>query len=220
LSRIFGRFLCNSSSAIFRGWSNIRVISRTIPITVLFICLAYIHLPFYYTLLLPQRTCAFTSSTYQAFYALWNLIFWSWIPSICMLIFGLLTVRNVRRGRMRVAPKNCFPRHQKKTDRQLIQMLLIQCFVFGSTTTAFSIGTLYISITNNLMMKTDLQKAKDNYLTNILNSISNIGPCMSFYLFTLSSQLFRRQLMNLFCWRRPVQIVTTTNRGVRTQAQN
>jgi len=158
-------------------------------------------MPFNYTIVLPQRTCTFVSSTYQGFYGLWNLIIWSWIPTICTLIFGFLIVRHIRQGRRRVVPQNRFQRNQRKTDRQLIQMLLIQSFIFGSTSTALSIGNLYISITNNLMVKNDLEKAKDNYLIGVLGYIALTGPCVSFYLFTLSSQLFRHELTNLFCWR-------------------
>jgi len=130
-----------------------------------------------------------------------------------MLIFGLLIVRHLRQARKRIAPQNPLQRSQKKTDRQLIQMLLMQSFVLGSTTTALSIGTLYISITNNLIVKNALEKAEDNYTTNVLNYIAIIGPCMSFYIFTLSSQLFRHELTNLFCWRTQVPNSETTNQG-------
>jgi hypothetical protein len=136
-----------------------------------------------------------------------------------MLVFGLLTVRHVRQGKRRVFPQNHFRRKQK-TDRQLIQMLLVQSFLFGSTTTALSIGELYVSITNYLMIKTDLEVVKDNCLINILNYVVSAGPCVSFYLFTLSSQLFRRELMNLFHWRPTIQVVSNNNTATITRAVN
>ena len=107
-----------------------------------------------------------------------------------MLVFSLLTVRHVRHGRRRIIPQNTgnhFQRNQREVDRQLIQMLLIQSFVFGSTTTVLSIGNLYISIIINLIVKTDLEKAKGNYLVTVLTWIATIGPCTRFYLFVLSS---------------------------------
>ena len=166
--------------------------------TILFICLAYIHLPFYYTIILPQRTCTYWSSTYQAFFALWNMIIWSWIPTICMIVFGLLIIRHLHRAKLRVAPHNQLQQNRRKTDRQLIQMLFLQSFVLGSTTIPLSIGSLYISITNSFRTKSDLEKAKDNYTNNVLNYIAISGPCISFYVFTLSSQTFRRELINCF----------------------
>ncbi len=176
-------------------------------------------MPFYYTIVLPRQICAVVSNSYATFYAIWNLIFWSWIPTICMLVFGLLTVRHIRQGKRRVLPQNHFQRKQKR-DRQLIQMLLVQSFLFGSTTTALSIGQLYVSITNNFMIKTNLEIVKENYLITILNYVVSVGPCISFYLFTLSSQLFRRELMNLFHWRPIIQVVSNTNTAIIPRAVN
>jgi hypothetical protein len=134
-----------------------------------------------------------------------------------MLIFGLLIIRRVRQGRMRVAPQNQYQGNQKRTNRQLIQMLLIQSSVLGSTSMAVSIGNLYVSITNNLMVKNNLEKAMDNFLTNGFGYISLTGPCVSFYLFTLSSQLFRHELTNLPCWKQLVRIFHTINTGTMQQ---
>lgn len=117
---------------------------------------------------------------------------------ISMLIFGLLIIRNIRQGKMRIVPQNQLQRYQKKTDQQLIRMLLFQSFLFGLTTMAFSIGSLYVSITNTLKVKNSLEKIQDTLLTNTVNCISNISACLNFYIYTLSSQLFRRELINLF----------------------
>ncbi len=122
-----------------------------------------------------------------------------------MLIFGLLTIRLIHQGKMRVAVSTNFQLNQKKIDRQLIQMLILQSFVFGSTTTSFSIINLYDSITSSLIVKNNLQKAQDTYLEFVASWVAIAGPCLSFYLFTLSSNLFRRELINLFCRQQPVQ---------------
>lgn len=212
---VFFRFLCSSSSTTVRGWSNIRVASYVIFITCLFMGVAYIHIPFNYIILLPQRTCTFVSSTYQTFLTLWNLLMWSWIPTACMLVFGLLILRNIRKGRIRVAPSNQSQRNQKKTDRQLIRMLLIQCFVLSTTTMSQTIGNLYISITSMLRVKNDLDKAMDNLLYNNVGCVALSGPCLSFYVFTLSSQLFRNELANLFCCLSPVRTENSTNTGIK-----
>ena len=68
-------------------------------------------------------------------------------------------------------------------------MLLIQSFVMGSTTTVLSIASLYVSIINSSMVRSDLEKARDYYLSIPLNYIASIGACISFYLFTLSSHV-------------------------------
>lgn len=162
-------------------------------------------MPFNYAILLPQRVCSFASAIYQSFFSIWNLVFLSWIPTISMFIFGLLTIRNIHRGRMRVAPQNNSQNNHKKIDRQLIQMLIIQSSVFGSITTVYSISQLYIAITSSSMKIDELQKVKYDYLSTVSNWISLAGPCLSFYLFTLSSKLFRRVLIDLFNRLRPPQ---------------
>lgn len=174
---------------------------------------AYIHMPLNYTISSERRSCTLGSSDYQRFFSMWNLVFWSWVPSLCMLIFGLLTIRHVHQSKLRVIPQTNSQRNQKKVDRQLIHMLIIQAFVFGSTTTCFSIINLYNSITSNLMVKNDLQKARDTYLEFLASWLSITGPCISFYLFTLSSKLFRGELIILFCRQQPAQRHITIQRS-------
>jgi hypothetical protein len=121
-----------------------------------------------------------------------------------MIVFGSLTIQNVRQGKRRVLPQTIQDQRQqsrRKTDAQLIKMMLVQSFVFGSTTTSYSIVALYVA-SDAASTDDALRKAIDNYLSNVFGYIALTGPCMSFYLFTLSSQLFRGELINLF-HRRP-----------------
>jgi hypothetical protein len=125
---------------------------------------------------------------------------WSWVPSFGMLIFTLLTLRNVRQGKRRLAPENNqnVPRQSRwSTERQLIQMTLGQSLALGLPTTAYSIGSLYVASQADLQLDA-AQEASQTFLLTILACIALLGPCLSFYLFTLSSQLFRRELLRLF----------------------
>ncbi|CAF1239581.1 unnamed protein product, partial [Adineta steineri] len=42
------RFLCSSASTTLRGFSSLRVTYRTIPLAILIVGLAYIHVPIFY----------------------------------------------------------------------------------------------------------------------------------------------------------------------------
>lgn len=205
------RYFCSSTLIALRRWSNIRVVSYMIPFTVLVIGLVYLHVPFNHTIVLPQRTCDVASITYRSLFTIWTLVFFSWIPCLSMFTFGLLTIRNVRRSRTRVASQNSNQQNQNRTDRQLIHMLTIQFVVFASTTMGHSICQLYVSITSNTTQLNALERAKNNYLIIVSNWISIVGPCLSFYLFTLSSKLFRCEVIGLFKQRRPVQGQTNPN---------
>ncbi|CAF1544785.1 unnamed protein product [Adineta ricciae] len=194
------RFLCSSPSVKFRGWSSIRVASRVISLTVLVITIIYIHMPFYITITQPQNNCNIASASYSAFFSMWNLVFWSWIPSFSMLIFSVLAVRHVHQAKRRLVPANNPNEVQnltKKIDRQLIRMTLVQSLVFGLTTTINSLVNLYYAQTSSA---TDdaIKRAIKSYVVNASTYIALIGPCLAFYLFTLSSQLFRQELLKLF----------------------
>ncbi|CAF4377780.1 unnamed protein product [Rotaria sp. Silwood2] len=164
-------------------------------------------MPFYNVLTRPQNKCGIQPPSYQAFFSIWNLVIWSWIPTIAMLVFGGLTVQHVHQGRKRLAPTNNpnnSQSNQKKSDRQLIRMMFVQALVFGLTTTVNSIVGLYVARTTS-STDTAVKLAIYNYLLNVSSSMALIGPCMAFYLFTLSSQIFRRELLQLFhriCYRR------------------
>ena len=51
------RFLCSSTSARLRAWSRVSLIWRAIPLTSLFVLLAYYHVPTYHAINVPQRLC-------------------------------------------------------------------------------------------------------------------------------------------------------------------
>ncbi|UJR37864.1 hypothetical protein I4U23_030554 [Adineta vaga] len=178
-------------------------------------------MPFNYTISVSPRSCIISTSSYQAFYSMWNLVFFAWIPSLCMFTFGLLTIQHIRQGRERVAPltiQHHTQRNHKKVDRQLIQMLIVQCLVFSSISTVNSIFQLYVSISNSSVMKNDFEKVRDTSVLSALNATTTFAPCMSFYLFALSSQMFRSELMILFRRRQVTQGLSHTMATFRHMA--
>jgi vacuolar-type H+-ATPase subunit E/Vma4 len=133
------------------------------------------------------------------------------MPPFAMFCFSILTIRNVRQRKAQLAPRNVEDRLQqtrRKTERQMIQMALVQSLVFSLTIVASSVENIYDSLTTYLVNDA-LRRANYNLRANIIATIALVGPCTSFYLFTLSSQLFRGELMRLFRYRRDRQIGTT-----------
>ncbi|CAF4130510.1 unnamed protein product, partial [Adineta steineri] len=127
------------------------------------------------------------------------LIVWSLIPSLTMFIFGFLTIRHIQQSIPRVHDENIIIHHQKRTkfiDRQLIQMTLMQSILFGLTSAAGAIGGTFNVLDDN-SRKNALELAEQSLIGNVLSFVGLFGPCLSFYLCTLSSQLFRHELMIL-----------------------
>lgn len=186
---------------------------RTIPLTSLLVLLAYFHVPIYHSINVQQRLCFPIAGFYQKFLGVWNLAVFSVGPPVLMLVFGFLTVRHIRHSLGRIAPSvsqattaatgtggaSAAPdaRHRRKSaDRQLIQMLFFQCCLFAITASPTSVQYIYTSIRETMVVD-NLQRAKDNFFYTIAGFVSLTGPCTSFYLFTLSSKLFRHEAMRL-----------------------
>ncbi|UJR38723.1 hypothetical protein I4U23_031388 [Adineta vaga] len=188
------RFLCSSSSVKLRALSSPHVASRIIPLAILIVGLAFSHLLVYFGITLPRYACAAINNIYQAFFGIWNLFAYSVGPPIVMLYFGLRTIQHIRQSLRRTGanliPSQSQRPRQKTTDRQLIQMMLVQCIVFIITASLPSTQYIYSSVRSNLIID-DLQSAKDSAFSSISGFVSLSVPCLGFYLFTLSSKLFR-----------------------------
>ncbi|CAF1360826.1 unnamed protein product [Adineta ricciae] len=209
------RFLCSSTSVNVRQWSNLRIVNRIILLIIIIIGLFYLYILIVFENIQTHTKCPYTQTTYPLFHGIWNLLIFSLGPSLLMLIFGLLSIRNIQRSLQKVAVQKSQSRTQsepmsplqnqlkskKTTDRQLIQMMLIQCFYFISTTTPFSVASIYTALRINIQ-KDSLQTVKDNMFTILVGLVSSTSACTTFYCFTLSSQLFRQQLKKLFNYHR------------------
>lgn len=193
---------------------------------VLMVALAYAHVLYFAQRDVPIRRCDARLGVYLTFYGMWNLLIFGVTPSLLMLIFGLLTVRHIRRTMKRVAVNHAQTanshelqtQHRPKTaDRQLIQMLLAQCIVFSVTAAPSAINYVYFSVASSTGLDA-LQSAKLALVGNVVNYLSLTGPSLSFYLFTLSSQLFRRELMSLVC--RPQITAMVSGNAMSTVRRN
>jgi hypothetical protein len=184
------------------------VAGRAIPLTVLICCISYIHMLILYEIEISPATqkpvCPYTGPVgpYRIFFSYFNLIFYGLAPPICMLVFGLLTVRNINNSK-RVAPRlstglqNGKSSNGRPADKQVLRMLLVQVSVY-------SIIALIYSVTNIIIVAVTTpadnisQVARTNLILSIVGIISSAGPSLSFYFFTLSSGLFRKELKKLF----------------------
>ncbi|CAF1157669.1 unnamed protein product [Adineta ricciae] len=217
------RFLCSSRSATLRSWSSVRVATRTIILITITILLIFLYIPITYEILPGRSRCPASQSRTAGFNGIWTLIVFSLCPPIVMLCFGSLTIRHIRQQLKRVQITNneniaqtqlSKTRRQKRTDRQLIQMMLVQCLYFSVTSLLVSINWFYVTVRPPIVIDV-VQGAKDDAFSQISGLISLVGPCTSFYLFTLSSQVFRDELKHLFkCqWR---VSDGTTNTGMQS----
>jgi len=209
------RCLISSPSATMRAWSNLRIANRLIIFTVFAAFALYIHIPIFFQIdIIPAtgKPICFPPGppgTYRIILSFFNLIYFGLLPSLCMLILGLLTVRNIERSkRVLVAPDTAentrVNRNNRKINHQMLRMLFFQVFVYCITCLAYSIATIISSITAS-QVKDVFQVAQESLITAVMGMMTNTGPCLSFYLFTLSSGLFRKELVKICCITQPTQ---------------
>jgi hypothetical protein len=201
------RYLCSSASTSMRARSSIRVANRAIPLTILIVFIAYIHVPIFFKIEITPATqqpaCSSRgpSGAYRTVLYYFDLIVYGLSPSFFMLIFGLLTLRSVQQSkRLIVMPiTNLLTRTNqtnRKTNNHMLRMLIVQVLVYCVTGLTFSAMIIYSTInppTNNS------QVGQYNMVYAVIGMGSNAGPSLSFYLFTLSSAVFRKELKNIFC---------------------
>jgi hypothetical protein len=203
------RYLSSCTSTTMRAWSSIRVANRLIPITVFISFAIYIHVPILFEItIIPatQKPICYPPGppgTYRIILSFFNLIYFGLSPSLCMFLFGMFTLRNIEGSkRIVVGPTtNCETttnQNNRKNNRQMLRMLFVQVLVYCVTALSYSIATIISSI-NASQRKNVVQVAQESLITAVLGMLSNTGPCLSFYLFTLSSGLFREELKKLLC---------------------
>ncbi|CAF1306172.1 unnamed protein product [Adineta steineri] len=204
------RYLCSSRSINMRAWSSV----------------AYSHVPVFFEIdIIPatQKPICYPPGppgTYRIVLSYFNLIFLGLSPSLAMLMFGLLTLRNVERAkRLRVVPTTeTINITNRTTNTHMLRMLLVQVLVYCITGLTFSVA-LIITAINASAPKNAFQVAQENMINAAVGMLSTVGPCLSFYLFTLSSGLFRKELKKLYekihrTENHPQQItIQTTNTG-------
>ncbi len=163
----------------------------------------------------------------EYFFSYFNLFFYGLAPPLCMLIFSLLTVRNINTfsttgptsgtrpiqrklkraecvnhsKRVLLMPttvlQNANNSNARTTDRQMLRMLLVKVLVYTVTALIYSLSNIIIAARNSQSDNVS-QVARTNLALSVVGVISTFGPCLSFYLFTLSSPLFRKELKTLF----------------------
>ena len=200
------RFCCSSSNTKLRSFSSRRVAQRSIGCCSILTCIVYIHYLIYYEIsFVPDRfgrlspTCAARRGFYRTFAPLWNMVWYALLPSMIMFIFGLLTIWNIRQSHRHVASHNepnSIQMRRNGINNQLVKMLLVQVITILVTIAPFFVYRVRASFLPN-PTRSEYQLAQENLFLQVATVVSLISPSISFYLFTLSGTIFRRELLRL-----------------------
>lgn len=207
------RWRSSSVNIHLRQKSSVKNTKQSLLIVLIFSCLANIPITFCYEANLTEAIRGCYASTYACrvitdlIYAIITTV----LPLIVMVIFGLLTVQNVRYMRVRVQNLTFSLSHQhhrtaatgperqqtKKRDRYLLKMLLVQVTLLCLFTCGHPIHKAYTSIAAN-SAPPSVQSAIENFIFTLLTLLNFTASGMPFYIYTLTGgHIFRNALFDL-----------------------
>lgn len=133
------QFFATSRNVHLRNCSNIKWAHRIMIIVIIFWCLHGIPALVLFDII--SESCTITNSTYNIYISVFVSIFLCVIPMLIMIVFGLLTYRNIRQTIILA---------EQHADRQLVKMILIQIILVVISNVPFAAVTVYNLITANI----------------------------------------------------------------------
>jgi hypothetical protein len=193
------RFFHSSTNANIRRLSTLKTARWAIGITTVAIMILYSHMLVYYEISNVSDqfgnivgTCNAQKGIYRTFIGFWYMILYSLCPSLLMFLFGCLTLNNLR-GHRQVIPRIVVTNQiVRRTDNQLLRMLIAQVLVIIIATLPYSINQLYSAFTISFTKNT-LRVAQESFSTRTLGAMTSFAHTTSFYLYTLTGTIFRKE---------------------------
>jgi hypothetical protein len=140
-----------------------------------------------------------------------------------MLIFGIGTFHHIHQGRQ-IRPEltnrtkigtgttSSIPTRNTKrgSNRDILLMLTIQVTLYLFCSIPLFALKIYENIPMSIV-KSDVRISVENLILNITAMITFVDKVFSFYIYTLSSKYYRKELIKLVTRRRPPQHIVPSN---------
>ena len=184
------RFLSTSPEINRRQWSSLSIAKHIVCCATLIGFLLPYTQVFYCYDINQRRSCIHVNNACKLINDIILLLCNSGLPPILMVIFSVMTIRNVK-------SRNQTMTHQRRRDVQLVRILLIQVFIFVLFAIPVAIQKLYTSSTI-FVTKNSLTMAIDSLINQISIEISYISNSTTFYIYSLTSKKYRQEVMGIF----------------------
>ena len=130
---------------------------------------------------------------YSLIYSIYSFIVAGLLPPILMIIFGYLTIRNLRQIHSRLRPNIIRISNINKKDYYLLVMLMCEVIVYLISTIPYPIQTLYLTITRDLI-KSSFRIQIESFITFMAYSfLIYINSASTFYIYISTSRAYRHQ---------------------------
>ena len=201
------RFFCSCQSVRLRRWSSSKVALCLIIIDAIIWALFYIQVLVFFDV--KNDKCRIHVADIMRYFNFYLTIENGFLPIIPMLIFGLLTIRNIRRSAQRAkAPEtidgavsntnNQSSSSSSKKEVQLHKMLINQVVVYVILNLPYPVYNLYRTYAN-LSSFTGSRAAIDTFVNNLCFDMIYLCFALTFFNFLLTSSMFRRELKQMLC---------------------
>lgn len=205
------RCVLSSTNAGLRGFANVKIARRIVMAIILIWLVLPIPLLVFYNLIAGACfiTVGYAATLYNGIFSLINAC---GIPIPIMIICLFLIRKNLaskreRRQNITHQPQatDAKQRLQEKRDQQALAMLFIQIVVYIIFTTPWMILSFYSAVSLSIQNKSADQLVLEQFLSNVAGLILFLFPTASFYLYTLTSNMFRQELAvmlhSVFCFK-------------------
>jgi hypothetical protein len=187
------RYMSSSESIVLRGFANPRIAYRIVLINVIIWIILPVHILIFDDIVGIQ--CTFTLVAISIYHSIFAIVIGFLLPLLIMIICAVLIGYTLAFKRER-RQHNIGQQNQEQAVRLLNardQQVLIMLFCLSAM--PWTIYLLYNAITRTVTHKSTDRIAIESFLKYITEMIAYIDPTSSFYIYTLSSQTYRRELI-------------------------
>jgi hypothetical protein len=205
MMRTFFVLACGDRYAISSDYARIQTFSRyqvaicLIPSVIVFWLLFSIFSVLVISVV--YGVCNNRTGWYAIFTSLYVLFVVGIIPLMCMIMFCILLLNNLKKIRRRLQPimNTTLPVYQllRKRDRDMMRMLLIEVICYISTTVPVTVLYIYNAVTGT-EMKNDERRQIESFVFYLTTAFFlYINNSLSFWIYISVSRSFRLELRNL-----------------------
>jgi len=199
------RFFCSCQSVRLRRWSSSKVARSLIIIDAIIWALFYIQILVFADV--TNGKCRILSADFLKYFTFYLTFENGFLPIIPMLIFGLLTIRNIQRSIQRLKAREIIDGRTSNSNNQpsvsrkevqLHRMLINQVVIYVILNLPYPVYNLY-RIYGNVSSVSESSAAIDTFVNNLCIDMVYLCFTLTFLNFLLTSSVFRQELKQLLC---------------------
>ncbi|CAF3128041.1 unnamed protein product [Rotaria socialis] len=221
----FDRYAITSTDLCLRSFARMNIARRTIAVIIVAWIVFPMHNLIYNTANMNSNN--FTYNTALLYYhSSFTVVAGCILPASIMIICAFLTYHNLVLKRKR--RQNMVTPHarnnsdvkllERKRDRQVLLILIVQVVVFVITIIPLTVSHFYNAVALNIRNKSIERITIERFAAYWASLSVYLFPTLSFYLYTMTSSIFRDELKKLVrlilrcgCIRRSVRIAPAAN---------